>query len=168
MASETTAAATGKVGVTRRDPMAMLPFCGYNMADYFGHWLEMGKRIPNPPKIFHVNWFRKDANGKMMWPGFGENVRVLKWILERVEGRAEAQETPIGFVPTAKSLTLDGLSVPPQTVEELLKVDPGDWGVELENISAFLAKFGDRLPEQLRAEEAKLAARLGKVGAASR
>jgi phosphoenolpyruvate carboxykinase (GTP) len=168
MASETTAAATGKVGVTRRDPMAMLPFCGYNMADYFGHWLDMGKRIPHPPKIFHVNWFRKDANGKMMWPGFGENVRVLKWILERVEGKAEARETPIGFVPTPQSLTLDGLNISRETVDELLDVNSGDWGVELENISAFLAKFGDRLPEQLRAEEAKLAARLGRVGAASR
>jgi len=168
MASETTAAATGKVGVTRRDPMAMLPFCGYNMADYFGHWLEMGQRIPHPPKIFHVNWFRKNADGKLMWPGFGENVRVLKWILERVEGRADARETPIGFVPTAKSLTLDGLKISADTVEELLKVDPADWGGELDNISTFLDKFGDRLPEPLRAEESKLAKRLGKVGAATR
>ena len=111
MASETTAAATGNVGIVRRDPMAMLPFCGYNMADYFRHWLEMGKRIPHPPKIFHVNWFRKGADGKFLWPGFGENVRVLKWILERVEGRGGAEETPIGFVPTRNALTLDGLNI---------------------------------------------------------
>ena len=168
MASETTAAATGKVGVTRRDPMAMLPFCGYNMADYFGHWLEMGQRIPLPPKIFHVNWFRKNTDGKLMWPGFGENVRVLKWILERVEGKADARETPIGFVPTAKSLTLDGLKISADTVEELLRVDPADWGGELDNISTFLDKFGDRLPEELRVEESNLAKRLGKVGAATR
>jgi len=168
MASETTAATTGDVGVKRRDPMAMLPFCGYDMADYFRHWLEMGKRIPKPPKIFHVNWFRRGTDGKFLWPGFGNNVRVLKWILERVEGRADARETPIGFVPTAKSLTLDGLKISADTVEELLKVDPADWGGELDNISTFLDKFGDRLPEPLRAEESKLAKRLGKVGAATR
>ncbi|HUK29577.1 MAG TPA: phosphoenolpyruvate carboxykinase (GTP) [Candidatus Acidoferrum sp.] len=168
MASETTAAATGKVGVTRRDPMAMLPFCGYNMADYFRHWLEMDKRIPHPPKVFHVNWFRKNADGKFLWPGFGENVRVLKWILERTEGRAEAQETPIGFVPTPNSLTLDGLDVTPQTIKELLEVNSSDWAGEQEEIGAFLAKFGDKLPEELRDEQARLAKRLGAVSAASR
>jgi len=119
MASETTAATTGAVGVTRRDPMAMLPFCGYNMADYFQHWLDMGKRIPDPPKIFHVNWFRRGADGKFLWPGFGENVRVLKWVLERVEGHGKAQETPIGYVPTADGLTLDGLNVSRETFAEL-------------------------------------------------
>jgi phosphoenolpyruvate carboxykinase (GTP) len=163
MASETTAAATGKVGVTRRDPMAMLPFCGYNMADYFRHWLEMGKRVPHPPKIFHVNWFRKGTDGKFLWPGFGENVRVLKWILERVEGRAEAQETPIGFVPTPKSLTLDGMNISREALNELLKVNPADWGPELDGINEFLAKFGDDLPAELRAEQAGLAKRLGDV-----
>src|SRR5271157_5664798 len=127
MASETTAAATGKIGVTRRDPMAMLPFCGYNMADYFRHWLEMGKRVPKPPKIFHVNWFRRDVNGKFLWPGFGENVRVLKWILERVEGSGQAQETPLGYVPVKGALTLNGLSIKPAAMKELLSVDPGDW-----------------------------------------
>src|SRR5947209_10384877 len=117
MASETTAAATGNVGVVRRDPMAMLPFCGYNMADYFQHWLDMGKRIPHPPKIFHVNWFRRGADGKFLWPGYGENVRVLKWILERVEGRGPADESPLGYVPTRDGVTLDGPDLKPGTRE---------------------------------------------------
>ena len=150
MASETTAAITGRVGVPRRDPMAMLPFCGYNMGDYFGHWLDMGRRIPHPPKVFHVNWFRKGANGKFLWPGFGENVRVLKWILERVEGRGEAAETPIGFVPTPDALTLDGLDISPAAVAELLRVDVGDWLRECEETKTFLAQFGDRLPRRAR------------------
>jgi phosphoenolpyruvate carboxykinase (GTP) len=161
MASETTAAATGNVGIVRRDPMAMLPFCGYNMADYFGHWLEMGKRIPKPPKIFHVNWFRKDADGKFLWPGFGENVRVLKWILERVEGRGGAEETPIGFVPSRSALTLDGMNLSPQTVDELLRVDPMDWEQELVDSKEFLQKFGSRLPREIREEHDKLSGRLG-------
>jgi phosphoenolpyruvate carboxykinase (GTP) len=161
MASETTAAATGNVGIVRRDPMAMLPFCGYNMADYFGHWLAMGKKIPKPPKIFHVNWFRKDADGKFLWPGFGENVRVLKWILERVEGRGGAEETPIGFVPSRNALTLDGLNLAPQTVDELLRVDPEDWEQELVDSAEFFAKFGSRLPREIREEHDKLSGRLG-------
>src|SRR5580700_8095430 len=161
MASETTAATTGDVGITRRDPMAMLPFCGYNMADYFGHWLEMGKRIPKPPKIFHVNWFRKGADGKFLWPGFGENVRVLKWILERVEGRGGAEETPIGFVPSRNGLTLDGLSLSSETVDELLEVDPEDWEQELVDSKEFLQKFGSRLPRAIREEHDKLSGRLG-------
>jgi phosphoenolpyruvate carboxykinase (GTP) len=161
MASETTAAATGNVGIVRRDPMAMLPFCGYNMADYFGHWLEMGKRIPKPPKIFHVNWFRKGEDGKFLWPGFGENVRVLKWILERVEGRGGAEETPIGFVPSRNALTLDGLNLAPQTVDELLRVDPEDWEQELVDSKEFLQKFGSRLPREIREEHDKLSGRLG-------
>ena len=161
MASETTAAATGNVGIVRRDPMAMLPFCGYNMADYFGHWLEMGKKIPKPPKIFHVNWFRKGADGKFLWPGFGENVRVLKWILERVEGRGGAEETPIGFVPSRNALTLDGMNLSPQTVDELLRVDPGDWEQELVDSKEFLQKFGSRLPREIREEHDKLSGRLG-------
>jgi phosphoenolpyruvate carboxykinase (GTP) len=152
MASETTAAATGDVGITRRDPMAMLPFCGYNMADYFRHWLEMGKRIPKPPKIFHVNWFRKGADGKFLWPGYGENVRVLKWILERVEGRGEAEETPIGYVPGKKGLTLDGLQISPEALQELFRVDRGDWEADLADSREFFAKFGDRLPQELREE----------------
>jgi phosphoenolpyruvate carboxykinase (GTP) len=166
MASETTAAATGAVGVTRRDPMAMLPFCGYNMADYFGHWLEMGKHIPHPPKIFHVNWFRRGAEGKFLWPGFGENVRVLKWILERVEGKGEAQETPIGWVPTADGLTLDGLKVPPVAIEELLRVNPADWSIEAEETNQFFEKFGSRLPEPIHEEQSRLAKRLGQLASA--
>ena len=152
MASETTAAATGDVGITRRDPMAMLPFCGYNMADYFQHWLDMGRRIPHPPKIFHVNWFRKGPDGKYLWPGYGDNVRVLKWILERVEGRGQAEETPIGFVPTREALTLDGLHLSPETLRELFRVDPDDWEVDLADTREFFAKFGDRLPSVLRDE----------------
>jgi phosphoenolpyruvate carboxykinase (GTP) len=160
MASETTAAATGNVGIVRRDPMAMLPFCGYNMADYFQHWLEMGKRIPHPPKIFHVNWFRKDADGKFLWPGFGDNVRVLKWILERVEGRGGAQETPIGYVPARNALTLDGLTMRADAVDELLRVDPEDWEQELVDSKEFFQKFGERLPREIRDEHEKLSGRL--------
>ena len=163
MASETTAAATGDVGVTRRDPMAMLPFCGYNMADYFTHWLEMGKKIPRPPKIFHVNWFRKGADGKFLWPGYGENVRVLKWILERVEGRGAAQETPIGHVPAKNGLTLDGLKISDEALNELLRVDPADWENELEDSKQFLMKFGPRLPREIREEHGKLAKRFHHV-----
>ncbi len=163
MASETTAAATGDVGVTRRDPMAMLPFCGYNMADYFGHWLEMGKCIPHPPKIFHVNWFRKGADGKFLWPGYGENVRVLKWILERVEGRGAAQETPIGYVPAKNGLTLDGMKISDDAMSELLRVNPADWEIETEDTKQFLAKFGARLPQEIREEHAKLVRRFQHV-----
>jgi phosphoenolpyruvate carboxykinase (GTP) len=163
MASETTAAATGDVGITRRDPMAMLPFCGYNMADYFQHWLDMGKRIPHPPKIFHVNWFRKGADGKFLWPGYGENVRILKWILERVEGKGEAEETPIGYVPTQNGLTLDGLHISPETLRELFKVEPDDWEVDLADSREFFAKFGDRLPKQLMEELDGLIGRLEKA-----
>ncbi|HTT32452.1 MAG TPA: phosphoenolpyruvate carboxykinase (GTP) [Methylomirabilota bacterium] len=159
MASETTAAATGDVGVTRRDPMAMLPFCGYNMADYFRHWLEMGKRIPKPPKIFHVNWFRKGADGKFLWPGYGENVRILKWILERVEGRGAAEETPIGHVPAKNGLTLDGLNVSSSALEEMLRVNPDDWATELDDTKQFLSKFDSRLAREIRDEHEKLARR---------
>jgi phosphoenolpyruvate carboxykinase (GTP) len=162
MASETTAAATGDVGITRRDPMAMLPFCGYNMADYFQHWLEMGKRIPKPPKIFHVNWFRKGADGQFLWPGYGENVRVLKWILERVEGKGQAEETPIGFVPTRSGLTLDGLNIPPESLHELFRVDGDDWEVDLADSREFLDKFGARLPAELREEYNRVVRRFEK------
>ena len=168
MASETTAAITGQIGVTRRDPMAMLPFCGYNMGDYFRHWLEMGRSVPHPPKIFNVNWFRKGADGKFLWPGYGENVRVLKWILERVEGKGRAEETPIGFVPARDALTLDGLDVSREAVDELLRVDPADWLAETEETKAFLARFGDRLPRELAQERDRLLRRLGSPVGASR
>jgi phosphoenolpyruvate carboxykinase (GTP) len=160
LASETTAATTGAVGVTRRDPMAMLPFCGYNMGDYFRHWFEMGRKIKNPPKIFHVNWFRRDENGKFLWPGYGENVRVLKWMLDRIESRAQATDTPIGYVPTPDSLDLDGLSIPRKNLDELLAVDPADWTQELTETGKFFEKFGDRLPDEIRAEHKALADRL--------
>jgi phosphoenolpyruvate carboxykinase (GTP) len=163
MASETTAAATGDVGITRRDPMAMLPFCGYNMADYFQHWLDMGNRIPHPPRIFHVNWFRKGADGKFLWPGYGENVRVLKWILERVEGKGAAEETPIGFVPTQNGLILDGLNISPETLRELFRVEPDDWEVDLADSREFFAKFGKRLPKELIEEQERLVGRLEKA-----
>jgi phosphoenolpyruvate carboxykinase (GTP) len=166
MASETTAAETGAVGVTRRDPMAMLPFCGYNMADYFGHWLEMGKRIPHPPKIFHVNWFRRGADGKFLWPGYGENVRVLKWILERIEGKAAATETPIGFVPAPNALTLDGLNVSHATMDELLSVDASQWSKEHADVGTFFQQFGGRLPAEIRDEHARLGERLQRVAVA--
>ena len=168
MASETTAAETGAVGVTRRDPMAMLPFCGYNMADYFRHWLDMGTRVPHPPKIFHVNWFRKGADGKFLWPGYGENVRVLKWILERVEGKAAATETPIGFAPTSNALTLDGLDVSRATMEELLNVDAAQWSKEHSDVGKFFQQFGSRLPDAIRDEHNSQGERLQRIPVGSK
>ena len=150
MASETTAAAAGAVGVVRRDPMAMIPFCGYNMGDYFAHWLEMGKKIPNPPKIFHVNWFRLDDNGKFMWPGFGDNLRVLNWIVDRCDGKADAVETEIGYLPKASDINVDGLNLDEATLKELLSVDKEVWKGELADMKEFFAKFGDRLPEGIK------------------
>jgi len=160
MASETTAAATGKVGVTRRDPMAMLPFCGYNMADYFQHWLDMEPRLRRAPKIFYVNWFRRDTNGKFLWPGYGDNVRVLEWMLGRIEGRANAVETPIGFVPAREALDLRGLSISSSAVDELLRVDGAEWGEENEQSGKFFEQFGSRLPREILAEQKALAERL--------
>jgi phosphoenolpyruvate carboxykinase (GTP) len=160
MASETTAAITGAVGVPRRDPMAMLPFCGYNMGDYFGHWLEMGTKIPHPPKIFHVNWFRKGDDGKFLWPGYGENARVLKWMLERIEGKAAATETPIGAVPAPNAITLNGIDVSRETMNELLRVEPADWAKEHAEVGDFFKKFGDRLPEEIIEEHNRLGERL--------
>ena len=168
MASETTAAATGAVGVTRRDPMAMIPFCGYNMADYFRHWLEMGSRLENAPKIFHVNWFRKDHGGKFLWPGYGENVRVLKWMLDRIEGRADAIETPIGDIPAPGSLDLEGLEISRDTLGELLRVDANDWTEELSATEQFFDKFGSRLPAEIRTEHKALADRLQRSSVATK
>lgn len=158
MASETTAAATGAVGVLRRDPMAMLPFCGYNMGDYFGHWLEMGK-IKDAPKIFNVNWFRTDENGKFLWPGFGDNLRVLDWIIDRCEDKAEADDTPIGFVPRPQDINLDGLDMTRESLNELLEIDNEQWKKETELIEEHYAKF-DRLPQALRKELENLKNRL--------
>lgn len=159
MASETTAAMTGVTGITRRDPMAMLPFCGYNMADYLQHWLDMEKRILHQPKIFHVNWFRRGADGKFLWPGFGENVRVLKWILERVRGRGKAIETPIGSVPSADALTLDGLNIQRSDLNELFRVEPGDWETELAQTKTFFDSLGPRVPKEILEEHNKLGKR---------
>ena len=147
--------------------MAMLPFCGYHMGDYFRHWLEMGQKVAHPPRIFHVNWFRKGSNGKFLWPGYGQNVRVLKWILERANGKGQAEETPIGYVPTRRALTLDGLNISPENMEELLRVDAGDWQKEADEIGTFFNKFGgDRLPPELREEQAHLTERLNLVTSA--
>jgi phosphoenolpyruvate carboxykinase (GTP) len=152
MASETTAAAAGAVGKLRRDPFAMLPFCGYNMADYLGHWLEIGRQTgaDKLPKIFYVNWFRKGADGKFLWPGFGENSRVLEWVFKRVNGEGGAAQTPIGFVPTAEDLDLDGLALPTEAVDELLKVDPDEWRAEVPSIEEHFDFLGDHLPHELR------------------
>jgi phosphoenolpyruvate carboxykinase (GTP) len=136
--------------------MAMLPFCGYHMADYFQHWLDMEKRVPHPPKIFHVNWFRRGADGKFLWPGFGENVRVLKWILDRVQGQGNAEETPIGYVPAADGLTLDGLNISPGALHQLLRVEVSDWQDELADTKRFLDKLGKRVPHEILEEHAKL------------
>ncbi len=163
MGSETTAAAAGAVGNLRRDPFAMLPFCGYHMGDYFGHWLSIGGATDaaNLPKLFYVNWFRKDASGKFLWPGYGENSRVLAWVFERCLGATDAVDTPIGRLPTAASLPTDGLDVPDAALEELLSVDADAWRVELPLIAEHYATFGDRLPAPLREELAALEQRLG-------
>lgn len=160
MASERTAAQMGKQGEVRRDPMAMLPFCGYNMADYFAHWLSMGRKLKNAPKIFHVNWFRQNAQGEFIWPGFGENLRVLEWILTRVEGKGEAEETPIGFVPKSTSLDLTGLNLESNAMNELLSIDSNDWLEDLKLQEEFYSQFGERLPKEISAELNALRQRL--------
>ena len=162
MASETTAAAAGAVGVVRRDPMAMLPFCGYNMGDYWQHWLEMGKRMGNKaPKVFNVNWFKMDDEGNFIWPGFGENMRVIMWILSRAAGTAHAEKSAIGYMPKPEDLNLEGLDLPNEAVEALLSVDPALWREDVASVKAFYAKFGDRLPEEMKSQLAALEARLG-------
>ncbi|TBR18649.1 phosphoenolpyruvate carboxykinase (GTP) [bacterium] len=149
VASERTAAAVGAVGEVRRDPMAMLPFCGYDMGEYFGHWLAMGKALKTPPKVFHVNWFRKDAKGKFLWPGYGENLRVLEWVLARCRGEGKAEKTPIGFVPAKDGLDLSGLELSNGTLGELLAVKPEEWSGELDGVKAFFERFGKTLPKEL-------------------
>ena len=162
MSSETTAAASGAVGTLRRDPMAMLPFCGYNMGEYFAHWIEMGKTLGDKaPKIFNVNWFRLDDEGNFLWPGFGDNMRVLLWILDRCEGKAHANETPIGFVPSADDIDIEGLDMSKETLASILEVDNDIWRKEAEGIEEFYKKFGDHLPEELAKQLRELKARLG-------
>ena len=160
MASETTAAAAGAVGVVRRDPMAMLPFCGYHMGDYFQHWIDMGKKIKVQPKIFNVNWFRTDSEGHFIWPGFGDNMRVLDWILKRCEETVDADETAIGYVPKPEDINLEGCGVDKETLKGLLNVDTETWKKEVEGIKEFYKKFGDRLPKELEEELSALESRL--------
>ena len=161
MASETTAAAAGAVGVVRRDPMAMRPFVGYDMGDYWAHWVKMGTMIPNPPKIFHVNWFRTDDDGNFIWPGFGDNMRVLMWILARCEGKVEANITPIGYIPNAEDINIEGLDgITVDTIRELLSVDTDSWLDDIKNIKEFYAQVGDRVPAAMYDELAALEARL--------
>ncbi|MEG2676477.1 MAG: phosphoenolpyruvate carboxykinase (GTP) [Oscillospiraceae bacterium] len=164
MASETTAAATGAVGVVRRDPMAMLPFCGYHMGDYFAHWLEMGEKLGDKaPKIFNVNWFRTDDNGNFIWPGFGDNMRVLMWMLKRCKGEVEAVETAIGYEPKPEDIEIEGLDINVDVVRDLLSVDKDLWTAEADGIEEFYKKFGDKLPAKLNEELSALRARLAKA-----
>jgi phosphoenolpyruvate carboxykinase (GTP) len=160
LSSETTAAATGKVGILRRDPMAMLPFCGYNMGDYFAHWIKVGKSLAHPPKIFRTNWFRTGDSGKFLWPGFGDNLRVLKWILERCEGRGEVLETPIGCVPGKNGIDRKGTDLTDEAMATLLKVDPAEWAEAVHGQEDFLNSFGSHLSQEMRDEHADLARRV--------
>jgi phosphoenolpyruvate carboxykinase (GTP) len=160
LSSETTAAATGKVGILRRDPMAMLPFCGYNMGDYFGHWLEVGKGLKHAPKIFRVNWFRTNDQGKFIWPGFGDNLRVLQWVLERCEGRGKAVDTPIGLTPTVDAISREGLNISDNVMKALLKVDPAEWVEAVAGQDDFLKSYGRRMPKAMWDEHEALARRI--------
>lgn len=163
MASETTAAAVGKVGVLRRDPMAMLPFCGYDMADYFRHWLEIGTKLKKPPKIFHVNWFRKDADGKFIWPGFGENLRVLRWVLDRTGEKVPAVESPIGYLPRPEDIDLSGTGLSGERLgSDLLSVDRREWMSEALEQETFFKGFGAGLPADLEKERRALLERVRK------
>ena len=163
MASETTAAAAGKTGVVRRDPMAMLPFCGYNMGDYWQHWLDMGASVDadKQPKFFNVNWFRTDDEGHFIWPGFGDNMRVLDWMPKRIEGTVDAVETPIGLVPKAEDINIEGLDdITVDTVKGLLQIDKDNWREEVKGIKEFYAKFGDKLPKELAKQVEELESKL--------
>jgi len=160
MASETTAAAIGQVGVVRRDPMAMKPFCGYNFADYWGHWLSFPDRADNLPPIFHVNWFRKDPHGKFMWPGFGDNMRVIEWVINRSKGAVDTNRTAIGGMPNAADINIEGLDTDNATLEALLEVDHEAWTAEMEQIREYLEGYGERLPTQMIEELNKVAVAL--------
>jgi phosphoenolpyruvate carboxykinase (GTP) len=163
MASETTAAAAGAVGNLRRDPFAMLPFCGYNMADYFAHWLRIGAStdVDKLPKIFYVNWFRKGPDGRWLWPGYGENSRVLEWVFDRASGRGEAVETPIGWVPAPGAIDIEGVDVSKEDMEELLRVDNDEWRAEIPLIREHYAQFEGRIPDELTRTVDTLEQRLG-------
>jgi len=158
--SETTAAAIGEVGVIRRDPMAMKPFCGYNFGDYWEHWLSFEQRTDKLPRIFHVNWFRQDEDGNFLWPGFGENLRVLRWIIDRCENRVGAKETPVGYLPDDGDIDISELDISEATMRELTSIDIAHWKTENEHFSDYLDTFGDRVPEALRAEQRRVAAAL--------
>lgn len=164
MASERTAAQFGKQGEVRRDPMAMLPFCGYNMADYFEHWLRMGVRMVKQPKIFNVNWFRQDENGKFLWPGYGENIRILDWILARCSDEVDATKTAIGWIPKIKDLNLEGLNLPSETVDKLFEVNKQEWIKEAQDVAEYFEIFGQRLPMEMRAQHDGLKRRLDVIG----
>jgi phosphoenolpyruvate carboxykinase (GTP) len=161
LASETTAAAVGQVGVTRRDPMAMQPFCGYNFADYWQHWLNVGERLARPPRIYQVNWFRRDAQGKFLWPGYGENLRVLAWMLRRCAGDGGAVESAVGWLPRPQDLDMNGLKLAPEALASLLAVDTGLWRKEIADMGAYLDTYGSRLPAALRAQLDETHKRLG-------
>ena len=158
--SETTAAATDKVGVLRRDPMAMQPFCGYNFGDYFGHWLDVGKKLSNPPKIFRVNWFRTDLQGRFLWPGFSDNLRVIAWILGRCEGRGEAEMTAIGLVPTLGAIDIDGLKITDDQMRALLHVDAHEWHEAIGLQAEYFEKLGEHTPAGMWHQHANLVRRV--------
>ena len=149
MGSETTAAAIGRRWAVRRDPMAMLPFCGYNMGDYLGHWLDMQQRIPNPPRLFNVNWFRKSSEGKFLWPGFGENMRVLKWVLDRCDGKVGAHESVLGYTPRDGDLVLDGIDASREAIAAATRIDLEEWEEELDSQAEWFEKLGPTLPRPL-------------------
>jgi phosphoenolpyruvate carboxykinase (GTP) len=165
VASETTAANIGEVGVVRRDPMAMKPFCGYNFADYWAHWLSFERPADHLPKIFHVNWFRQDKEGKFLWPGFGENLRVLRWIIDRCDDRVGARETPIGFLPNDGDIATEGLDVSEETMSALLSIDIEQWQVEMDSVGEYLEGFGERLPDELRQEHQRIVDAMNAVAA---
>jgi len=168
MGSEITAAASSlTVGAVRRDPMAMLPFCGYNMGDYFKHWHDFGKKLKHPPKIFSINWFRTDENGKFIWPGFGDNIRVIKWVIDRINGKSGARETPLGLLPDLKDMDLSGLNIPQEKLERLFAIDPSEWTGELQEIEKYLSGFGKQMPEEIWQEYRALAEKLSQFSVKS-